>query len=250
MQATKLIPIILIGGLLLASGVFYFVPSLRPAIVQKWFHQAKGFSNATSAEDALDKLRKAIEKRDYEAAKLYLTGDYLEQFSKGLEQAKLMTASIDNLRSTMKARNISSDKVDLWLYWLDPFPPFKYEVKNKSEGGTPAVIHWHDEDGRFKGVLGKSVDLKIDPNMAHALLPVMTAVPLPLKATVKEVEGSWKVEIPVSVARHVREGVQALEKHAGNYSNAIDSAKENLKIEATVKGDFEGALKSKLEKAN
>ncbi|MBY0232907.1 MAG: hypothetical protein K2W96_26795 [Gemmataceae bacterium] len=256
MQATKLIPVLLIGGLLLATGVFYFVPSLRPEFVSRWFRVAQGFSKATSAEDALDKFRKAIEKRNYDAAREYLTGDYLEQFNKGMERAKLLADSIDNARAALKARNVSSDKADLWLYWLDPFPAFKYEVKNK-EGSTYARIHWADEAGRFKSIdMGSSSEFaRNHAEVLHALLPVVSAVPADIEATVKEVDGSWKIDIAVDgrtkygvFGRHVRDGVQALEKRAGNYSNAIDTSKNRL-TDSTVKSDFEKELKSNLDKS-
>ena len=76
MNAAKLIPIIIGVVLVLTVGLFIFVPGMRPAIVDKWFRQAKGLGPATSPEDALDKFKRALEKRDYDAAKHYLTGDY------------------------------------------------------------------------------------------------------------------------------------------------------------------------------
>jgi hypothetical protein len=252
MPVYKLVPIVLIGAILLTCGVFFFVPGLRPGFVQKWFDQAKGFTPATSPEDALGKLKKAIEKRDYDAAKLYLTGDYLEQFDKGREEALKLANEIDALRVVMKDNGVKSNKVDMVLYWMDPFPAFKYEVKNPSKDSTKsvtAVINWNDDAGRFNDASGYSVNF--DVGLKHSLLPVGYLVNGPLTVTVKEVEeGVWKVEVPVQIGdRHMRYCVQSLEKNASNIANAMGNIKNDVKRDKAVKADFEHSFKSNIEKS-
>src|SRR5262249_38757470 len=138
------------------------------------------------------------------------------------------------------------------LYWLDPFPAFKYEVKNPSKDSTKsvtAVIHWNDDAGKFNDASG--YDVQFDNGLKHSLLPVGALVNAPLTVTVKEVEeGVWKVEIPVQIGdRHLRYCVQSLEKNASNFANAIGNIREDVKRDKAVKQDFERSFKSNIEKS-
>lgn len=253
MHAAKLIPIILIGLLVLATGVFYFVPSTRPAIVDKWFKSARGYSPAKSAEDALDQLKRAIERRDYDVAKDYLTGDYQEFFAKGSSDAREVVRAIDELRDVMKSTGVKSDKVDAMLYWLEPFPTFKYDVKNKASGAVTAVIHWNEDAARLRDGLQRVATERynLSPLMMHSLLPVGTAIPPMMTVIVKESNGVWKIELPIQAGeRHLRDTVEALRKNATNYRNAIQDVKQNIKNNPAVKEDFEREFKTNLEKAN
>lgn len=251
MPAWKLIPVVLIVAVLALCGLFFFVPGARPGFVQGWFDAARGYTPAKSADDALDKLRKAIEKRDYDAAKLYLTGPYLEQFEKGKGDAAKLAAEIEALRQVMADNGVKSDKVGMMLYWLDPFPAFKYKAGTPKEGAKSidAVIHWDEDAGKFKDAATYSVN--VDNKLRHALLPVGALVNLPLKVVVKEVEdGVWKVEIPVQFGdRHVRDCVQQMEKNASNVANAMGKTKDDLKRDKAIKADFESAFKANIEKA-
>src|SRR5262245_14222481 len=132
MHAGKAILLVVLGGLVLAAGLFTFVPSTRPGFVKTWFHQARGFKPAASPEDALDKFKQALEKRDYEAAKLYVTGDYAEWLDKGGPDAAELVAAVDELRAVMKSTGVKSDKVDFALFKLEPFPPYKVGTVKKS----------------------------------------------------------------------------------------------------------------------
>lgn len=249
MPVAKLIPILIGGVLLLAVGVFYFVPSVRPAVVNNWFNQAKGFGPATSAEDALDKFKRAIEKRDYDAAKQYLTGDYAEFFSKGMNDARELVTAIDELTAAMKTTGVKSDKVDLWLFWLDPLPPFKYEVKNKDTGTVTALVHWNEDAARLRGVTTETY--RVNPLLMHSLLPTGTAIPVAMTVYLKKAGEGWKLELPIrSGDRHLRDCVETLRKNATNYRNAIQDIKNSIKNNPAVKEDFEREFKTNLEKAN
>jgi len=248
MHAVKVLLLVLVGGLVLATGLFAFVPSTRPAIVKKWFLQMAGFSPATSPEDALDKLKKALEKRNYEAAELYVTGDYLEWLQKGGKDAKELVTAVDELSSVMKTTGTNSDHVDLALFKLDPFPPFKVEDVKKSENGATARLSWVEDLSRFKGVKGMA-DYKISPLMLNSLLP--SALLSRLDVTVKNLDGVWKVELPVQIGeRHMRECVEALRKNATNYRNALQNVKDKIKNDKAVKQEFETEFRTNLEKAN
>jgi len=248
MHAGKALLVVVVVGLLVAVGGFTFVPKTRPAIVQKWFLKGAGFSEATSPEDALDKLKLALEKRNYEAVKLYITGDYVEWFNKGYGDALELVKAVDELRDVMKTTGTKSDKADFVLFMLDPFPPFKVGDSKKSEKAGVAWINWTEDIARYRGTPSVS-DWRVNNLLYHALLP--SALLPPMQVTVKQTDGGWKVEIPVQIGdRHVRDTVEALRKNATNYRNALREIKQNLKNNATTKEDFEHELKVALEKSN
>jgi hypothetical protein len=252
MHAAKLIPGILLGAVILALGVFYFVPSTRPGIVDGWFKAAQGYNPAKSPEDCLDQFKRAITNRQYDVAQDYLAGDYLELFKKGAADARELARGIDELADVMKTTGVKSDKVDVLLYWLDPFPAFQYDVKNKSSGSVTALIHWRDDAPRVQAGLQSLSTERYDilPLMLHSLLPTGTTLPAPMAVTLKETNGVWKIEMPVQFGdRHLRNCVEALRKNATNYRNALADIKNSIKNNPAVKEDFEREFKSNIEKA-
>ncbi|MFQ3650000.1 MAG: hypothetical protein SNJ75_06680 [Gemmataceae bacterium] len=252
MPAYKMVPMVLIGLLVLATSVFWFMPSVRPAMVDRWFKAAQGFNPAKSPEDCLDQLKRAIEKRQYDIAKDYLTGDYAELFAKGAPDARELARGIDNLLDVMKSTQTQSDKVDVMLYWLDPFPPFKYDIKNKSGNQAVALIHWAQDEPRVRtGLAAISTErYDIPPLLLHSLLPTGTTLPAPMQVNLKEENGVWKVELPAKFGdRHLRDCVEALRKHATNFRNALADIKNSIKNNPAVKQDFEREFKSNLERA-
>ena len=56
MHAGKAIALFAVIVLILAAGLFSFVPSSRPAVVKGWFRKAAGFSPAKTPSEALDKF--------------------------------------------------------------------------------------------------------------------------------------------------------------------------------------------------
>jgi hypothetical protein len=250
MHAAKVLVLVVIGGVVLASGVFAFFPSTRPGIVKKWFHQARGFTPANSPEDALDKFKQAMEKRDYEAAKLYVTGDYLEFLTKGANDATELVRAADELKDVMKTTGVKSDKVDFMLFKFDPFPPFKVSDVKKSSASATAVLNWDNDVARFRNVNTAVSEYKVNMLMLHSLMP--TALLQRWTVTVKDTgAGGWKIEFPVQVGdRHLRDTVEALRKNATNYRNAMRDIKQSIKNNPAVKEDFERQFKTALEKSN
>jgi hypothetical protein len=248
MHAGKAILLVLIAGAVLAAGVFTFVPKSRPAIVKKWFLQAKGFSPAKTPEDALDKFKQALEKRDYEAAKLYVTGDYLEWLDKGGPDAAELVGAVGELRAVMKTTGVKSDKVDFALFKLEPFPPYKVGAVKKNDKSAVARIHWADDVARFQSA-PSIADWRINWLMIHALMP--SAALDPIDVSVKDTGSGWKIDFPVQVGdRHLRDCVEALHKNATNYRNALRVVKQNIRNNPAAKEDFEREFKSELEKSN
>lgn len=248
MHAGKAILMIGFGGLLLATGIFAFFPATRPGIVKGWLHQARGFKQANTPEDALDKFKQALEKRDYEAAKLYVTGDYFEWLDKGGPDAAELVAAVDEMRAVMKSTGVKSDKVDFALFKLDPFPPYKVGAVKKSDKKAVATVHWDEDVLRFANAPSLQ-DWRINALLLHSLMP--TAILRRLDVTVRDTGAGWKIEWPVQIGdRHMRMTVEALRKNATNYRNAIRDVKQSIKNNPAVKEDFEREFKSTLEKAN
>jgi len=115
MHAGKLLLLVVIGGAILATGVFTFVPSLRPPIVNKWFRTAAGFSPAATPQEAIDKFKDCIKKRDYKtAAEVYTTGDYREQMLKVADKAKELGEMIDSLLYNMDTKGSTTPTRSTW----------------------------------------------------------------------------------------------------------------------------------------
>jgi hypothetical protein len=237
-------------------GVAWNVRSVRAGPVKGWIRSAKGFGPAKSPEDALDKFRQAIEKRDYDAAGQYLSGDYKEWFDKGADDAESLANEIDNLKAAMKKHGVKSDKGSFVLFALDPFPGgFKYDVSKGSGDSVVATINWKDELATHQGQA--ILNWQVDNRTWNCLLPFALdpRYSVPLQVTVKkESDGHWRIQIPVSSgtslsARHLRDTVDQLRKNGSNVKNALQGLKNDVKNEPQTKENFESSLKTKLEQS-
>jgi hypothetical protein len=258
MHGIKVLAVVLVVGLLALTGLFLVVPSARPAFVQAWFHTAQGFTPAKSGEDALAKFKKALEARDYEAAALYCAGDYKEWITKAAKDAQELGRTIDDLRSVMKTTGVKSDKADLVLYSLDPFPAsFKIDrVAVTGEKGS-AVLNWTEDVIKYSAIQQDLSSWKVDVNMSQALLPIRIGLPPSSPVTMLLVEvwqdkdKSWKVVLPVEVngGRHLRYPIEALLKNGSNFKNGLNELKNEVKRDPGTKDAFENNLRQKLEES-
>ena len=257
MHGVKALFLLLVVGLLGATGLFVFVPGSRPAFVQDWFNKAKGYTKAKSAEDALDKFKQAIEKRDYQAASLYLSGDYREFFDKGRKDAQEIAVAIDDLRHAMKTNGVKSDKASFMLFMIDPFPAgFKYAPQGKGDEVT-AVLDWSEELNQHKdGVAAwNGADSQVvNPFIVNSLVPQALITPQLAVVVKKEKDGGWRIQLPVETgtslnARHMRDTVDYLRKNGSNFKNGLVSLKNDVKNDAPTKENFEGSLRTKLSES-
>ena len=238
-------------------GIAWNVRGVRAVPVKGWIRNAQGFGPARSPEDALDKFEIALEKRDYEAASQFLSGDYREWFEKGIDDAEPLAHEIDNLRSAMKKHGVKSDKGDFILFLLDPFPTgYKYRVTPGSGDSVVATLDWTDVIATHQGQTFQAVqDWKIDGRILHCLLPDVTDARAPLQVTVKkESDGHWRIQIPVASGttynnRHLRDTVDYLRKNGSNFENGLQGLENDVKNEPQTKEDFESALRTKLEQS-
>jgi hypothetical protein len=259
MHGGKALLLILVVGLLVATGVFIFIPSVRPAFVQDWFNKAQGYTAAKTAEEALDKFKQAMEKRDYQAASLYLGGDYKEFFDKGRKDAQDVATSLDDLRHAMKTTGIKSDRSQFVLFLVDPFPPdFKYRTSGTGDS-VSAVLDWSEALVSHRDTISRwgGETWPIDHHFFNSLLPMALLPPTPpqIQVTVKkEGDGAWRIHFPVETgsslnSRHMRETAEYLRKHGSNYKNAFTGLKNDVKNNPTTKENFERDLRTKLEES-
>jgi hypothetical protein len=257
MHGAKTLFVVALIALAVAAGVFTLVPSTRPGFVEKWFRTASGFTPATSPEDALDKFKRALEKRDYKTAATYCSGEYKEFIEKGHEDAKGIADAVDNLRSVTKAHGVKSDQADLILFLLDPFPAdFKIEsVKKEGEEKATARLNWLLEVRKYvaEGDATKNLHWNINNRAWSSLLPVAVSVVPQLQVELKRgSDGSWTIVMPVyNGDRHMRDQVEFLRKNATNVRNGLDSLKTDVKNDPATreKQSYESSLRTKLESA-
>jgi hypothetical protein len=241
-----------LAAILALVGAAYLGLFQREAIISL-FNQGKlaaqGFTPAKTPSEAIDGFRKALKERNYEAAQLYLGGDYAEQFHKGAKTGQDLGVAIDNLLSAMETTGTKSDKVKLELLLLDPFPPH-IQAPSVKQDGDKATAALTEEINTSLLVQGSFADWHVERRIFRSLLPYKS---IPVSGTVdlrKEGEGDkaqWKIYLPVTA--DLRLSVDYLADKGSNYVNAINRVKEDLKNDATTKEGLERALKEKLEES-
>ncbi len=195
MPAYKALFMLIIVGAIVALGVFTFIPSLRPAFVEAWFQKASGFTPAQSPDEALDKFRNAMKARDFEAAKLYCTGDYLEQIKIAAEPARELAKALDAFSYTFKeTKKLKSDKVEYALRLLDPFPPV-FEVRDVKKDGNKAtaLIEFKYANTVNPGYMA---NWGYDQRINNALVPAWPLISVGLKKEGTGKDEAWKIEFP------------------------------------------------------
>jgi hypothetical protein len=243
MHAGKALLLVLIGGSVLAAGVFTFIPGTRPPVVKNWFRQASGFAPAKTPTEALDKFREAVKKRDYETAAEFCDKEYKEQLRKVAAGAKKLGDSIDSLAYNMDKHGVVNPKTKLMLRLLEPFPKtFKVlDVKEKDDKAT-ARIGEDDPIPQLDSPIPQDFYTK-HRHMIGALLPNEIGLSWESVDLVKEKDG-WKIVVPVT--SRLRVSVDHLKDNATNYANGIkqvsDSVKNNPSTKEQVQSELERVL--------
>ena len=205
---------------------------------------AQGYSPAHTPSEALDSFRRALKERNYEAAEMYLGGDYAEQFHKGSKNGQKLGAAVDNLFNAMEVTGTKSDKVKFVLRWLDPFPSDFKVLDVKPSGDNRAFAVLAEESGAPLQIQGNFYDWRVDPRMFRSLCRSVG----PQVELRKESGDQWKIYLPVTP--DLRLSVDYLAENGSNYGNAVDRVKEDLKNDATTKESLENALRNALEESN
>jgi len=247
MPASKALFLLLVVGGAAAFGVFYFVPSTRPDWVNNLFLKAGGYTPAQTPEEALEKFRTLIKKRDYDTAKLYCSGDYLEQLKIGGPAANKLGTAIDNLMYTFKeTKKLKSDKAEFALRMLDPFPTEFTVLDMKKQGEDKATAVLEFKFGRDLQP-GNMSDWKLDPNIWMALVPDAPRISITLKKEGTGKDQAWRIIFPVPA--RLRSSVPTLKDNHGNFVQALNRLNEDLKNNPVTIDNFERELKTDLEAA-
>jgi len=249
--------IVILSIVLVAGGLLIFAPGL----VKKYFRSAQGFNVAKSPEECIDYFRKAIEKRKYDiAAELYVTGDYKEQLKRAAVAAKTLGDAIDNLRYNMESRGYDSEKVNILLAQLEPFPrELTTERWVKSE--REATVNLVETTGFDLGKIRSMYEIKLgkDAPLMRALTPVpgglvafkgqKLVIPVRMVLVNEKVydknEECWKLEITVTQA--MRNAVDVLMNRYKGYTKVLESVSDDLRGRTFTLDALESQLKSDLE---
>ena len=149
-----------------------YIGLFQRAAVMSLFAQSKlaaqGYTPAKTPDEALDGFRKALKERNYEAAELYLGGEYVDEFHKGAKNGQKLGVAIDNLLSVMETTGTKSDKVKYVLRWLDPFPADLKVLEVKSSGDDKAYATIAEEASPLQ-VQGDFSDWRVDARAYRSL---------------------------------------------------------------------------------
>jgi hypothetical protein len=267
MPAWKALLIVVILAAVVAAGVFYFAPDARPEFVKAWIRKGQGLTPAKTPDEAIDKFKKAIKARDYEAASLYCTADYAEQMRKCAKAANRLGKAIDDLLYNVEdVAAINTPKGKLVLALLEPFPlDFHYEISKQSEDSALVTIHVEDpKETKTADYISnlQAAEGMVDPRIQRVLVPRVDFPPVVPMKHEGEKEKSWKIDFPVTAAfvwvrpglspinyPGMREQVEYLRANYGNYVRALENLKYRIKHEAATKLDFENDLRKELHDA-
>jgi hypothetical protein len=248
MPAWKALVILTIGAAVLAAGAFAFVPATRPPIVQKWIRNASGFAPAKTPQEAIDRFRDCIKKRDYKtAAEVYCAGDYREQMLKGADEAKALGDMIDSLLAAMTKHGVNNDTTRLTLRLLEPFPKSFKVTDIKTEGDRAVATILGDEDPLQPDKPLPEGFVRNHGLLISSLVPLDSNGLLSQILLVKDASGYWKLSLPVT--ERLRLSVDALKKNGTNYRNAIQVVRDEVKNNPVTKEDVQAQLIAQLDKS-
>ena len=240
-----------LAAIILVLGIAYLTLFKRDAIATLASQSklaVQGYTPANTPSEALDGFRKAVKERNYEAAEMYLGGDYAEQFHKGAKNGQNLGIAIDNLTSTMQTTGTKSDKVKWVLRLLDPFPATLKVLKVEPAGDNRAYAVLTEESGSPLEIQGTFQDWRVEPRILRSLF---RSVPPDGRVELRKENGAsnsqWKIYLPVTP--DLRWCVDYLAEDGSNYVNALNRVKEDLKNDATTKESLENALKKALEES-
>lgn len=247
MHAGKAIVLVVLVAIVLAAGVFTFLPGTRPAIVKSWFRTAQGMTPAKTPTEALDKFREAIKKRDYETAAEYCDKDYREQLLKVSKQSQKLGEAIDSLAYNMDKNGVVNQKVKYVLRLLEPFPK-TFKVLDVKESGKQATAEITEDEPMPKLDTPLEADFfNKHGNMIGALLPNAPGVVWSTVPLVKDETGHWKIQVPVTT--RLRLSVDTLKDNATNYANAISQVRDEVKNNPVTKEGVWSELSRRLNES-
>jgi hypothetical protein len=274
MPATKALFFVVILAAIVLSIVFTFFEDYRPGIVQNWIDQANGFTPAQSPNEAFEKFRDCIRKRNYKTAVKYVAGDYKEYFSMGAAPATKLADGVDDLKYNVnEVVHLNSPDANYVLDCLQPFPKdFEFTVEKPIPDQKYKILSQlfpSEFPANEIKVLGQSCGLGVitfkinapgeaksgrmnfgsfEPKAFLFLVPLSSIIPQGIKwdgiVALKE-EGNgkdkgWKIHFPLTP--DVKLKVDYMKASYGNYVQAIKNVKYAIKHDAASKNEFESEL--------
>jgi len=229
MRLVTLLILVAIGG---AVGYVVF---FQWGTVKDWFSKgtlaAQGYTPAKTPSDAMEQFVKAITDRNYRAAAVYCAGDYGEYLQKANDGAAAVGADVDKVSNLMLEKGLRTDKCEVLLLLVDPFPPkFRVrEVKKKDE--QKALGTFHAELGPALGQVDLTSELKtMDPKVLQSVLlpPSMyrgQAVEIVAEGTGDDAR--WKLNFPLSEKQ--RDAINHFISNYRSYVTALDTVVTDLR---------------------
>ena len=219
--------IVQIALLLIVLTAGYLALFQRDAVIslfKKAKSSLKGYKEAKTPDEAMDYFNKAMENRDYNEAANYLDGEYAVQFRKVSDKAEKLAKAIDDFRYATEQQGIRSEKVNVLLAGLEPFPKRLRVIDNiKKKGEESAVAPVAVETGSQLRAVGTA------------------AVPLRREGE------QWKIVLPLTPT--VRAIFDDIDKHGQDYVKAIEVVGRRMRTDATTKENVANDLQEELRKA-
>jgi hypothetical protein len=279
MPATKALFFVLLLAVIVCSIVFTFFEDYRPGIIQGWIDAANGFTPAASPNEAFEKFRECIRKRNYKAAVKYVGGDYKEYFGMAARPASKLADEIDDLRYTANETvHLNAPDANYVLDMMQPFPrDFEFTVEQpisdkkykglsdlmpkdfpadqvKTLGDHVALgqltfklaVPGDPKAGRMNmGTFDKRIFLSLVPSGITPGTPWDRIVAL--KEEGNDKEKGWKIHFPLT--QNVKDNVDYLKQNYGNYVQALKNVKYAIKHDAASKNEYETELSKYLTEA-
>jgi hypothetical protein len=248
---TFLLILALIGG---AAYVAIFHWDDVQNLFAKGKRVVEGYKPAKTPSAAMDQFIKAIDKRDYETASLYCTGEYAEHLKKAHEAANAVGSKVDSVWAFVKEKGLHTDKVEVLLLRLDPFPKkFRVNDVKKDEKSGKTFGTFHADLGDAWRTAGLVQELsRMDPKvMQSVLLPPQMWMPPNAVQLVEEGEGEqrqWKLNFPLPPVQ--RDCINHFINVHKSYVTALNSLIHSLRQDRYAsKNAFERDLISTLQEA-
>ncbi len=245
MRVVTLVIILLVLGVVGITGASWW---FRVQPVWGWYQTARGYGQAKTPDEAVERFLKAVRDRDYHTAAEFCTGEYAYELEKTADAAHKMAEAIDDFEHNMKLKEIKSNKVSWVLNRLQPFPKEFKKSEVRKLGDSAAEVVLYEDYGALE--MTDFGDWQIDRPAWRALsgglagdLALNRGIRVPI---VKEGD-AWKLKFELTTP--VRDGMSYVRDVFGNYVQGLEKIKYDIKNHVMTKDDVESQLRTELQNA-
>ncbi len=227
---TLLILVALVGG---GAYVFFFKPEwigLAEKKAKEAIQRIEGYAPAKSPREAMEQFHKAVQKRRYDAAAIYCSGDYAAKLKKASG-----SAVIDKLNNQIAEKGFPSPKITQVLLMLDPYPNiFKTgEVKEAKEKEVAYGMFVPDMTEPLPPIPNNELtgmDPKVFVELGNGGFGHALVIPLGVKLEIRNdsegEETNWKINYAVPQIQ--QEGIEYLISHYQSYVEGLNTFRDEL----------------------